>query len=108
MILIASSLSLTEPMCQPPRQRIGTRTPVLPSGRVGRPFDAASLAWAAVADRPRAALAARVLWRNSRRLWSWGLSGLGVGLLSAMRRSSPIARGEGRLPIRDCLKKERP
>ena len=45
MIFTASSLSLTEPMCHPPRQRIDTFTPVLPSGRVGIPSPG-FLSWA--------------------------------------------------------------
>src|SRR5262245_22469351 len=66
MILMATFLSLTEPICQPPRQIIETLTPVLPSGLVGRPL---SGPWSAPAREasPRAAPAATVVWRNSRR-----------------------------------------
>src|SRR5437899_2152986 len=42
MILTASFWSLTLPMCQPPRQKMETLTPVLPRGRVGRPSRPAS------------------------------------------------------------------
>src|SRR5438270_3881875 len=66
MILTASFSSLTEPMCQPPRARIDTRTPVLPSRRVGRPLPSSAPAAAPV--RPAAAAPARVACRNSRRL----------------------------------------
>src|SRR5438445_167444 len=66
MMRTASFWSLTEPMCQPPRARIETRTPVLPSGRVGRP---AALSAASTAPaKPAAAPAARVECRNSRRV----------------------------------------
>ncbi len=44
MILMASLSSLTARMCQPPRQMIDTRSPVLPSGRVGNPLAEASSA----------------------------------------------------------------
>src|SRR5436305_1949984 len=69
MILIASSLSFTEPMCQPPRQMIDTLTPVLPSGRMGRAVDDFSslVAWPETAN---AAVPAIPAWRNSRRVLS--------------------------------------
>src|SRR6516165_1806808 len=58
-------------MCQPPRQRIETRTPVLPSGRVGRPAEAS-----APPAIPAIAPAANVLPRNSRRV----LVGVSIGV----------------------------
>src|SRR6478736_2829863 len=67
----ASALSLTAPMCQPPRARIETRTPVRPSGRVGRP--AADADWAdsrggvagVVMGRPPGGMAANFLARGT-------------------------------------------
>src|SRR5215213_416279 len=66
MILTASALSLTSPMCQPPRQMMDTFSPVLPRGRVGRPADGLSSPGASAA-MARAAVPARPAWRNSRR-----------------------------------------
>src|SRR5262249_21504166 len=80
MILMASFLSLTAPMCQPPRQMIDTRSPVLPSGRVGKPLEAVSSAPRAAA-RLRAALAASEACRNSRRLF--GVSFIACLLVNA-------------------------
>src|SRR5438874_8259322 len=83
MMRTASLSSLTEPMCQPPRQMIGTRTPVRPSGRVGRP-DLASAASVAAAN-PTAAPAAREDCRNSRRV----LSGAAMTHLTGKTGDSP-------------------
>ena len=78
MILMASFLSLTSPMCQPPRHSIDTLTPVLPSGRVGSPFDGVSSA-PAPAVSPRAAPAAAVAPRKSRRLLPSEVSSFACG-----------------------------
>src|SRR5258708_7861698 len=48
---MASFSSSTAPMCQPPRQMIETRWPVLPRIRVGNPVGAALLVWTSAADR---------------------------------------------------------
>src|SRR5262245_42791491 len=57
MIFTASSLSLTDPMCQPPRQMIETLTPVLPTGRCGRPGEGGPSATACSEDSASAAVA---------------------------------------------------
>src|SRR5215211_6034683 len=71
MILTASFSSLTEPMCQPPRHRIDTFSPVLPRGRLARPvllLSSSSLAAPLLRPTsPRAAPAASDDCRNSRR-----------------------------------------
>src|SRR2546427_238572 len=67
MMRTASSLSWTEPMCQPPRHRQETRTPVLPRARVGRPVSAAST----VPASPAAAPPAGGVLRNSRPPLQW-------------------------------------
>src|SRR6185437_11676608 len=96
MILIASFSSLTAPMCQPPRAMIDTRTPVLPSGRVGSPLEAASSAPSAPAARVSAAPAASEACRNSRRL-------LGASLTTCLLHKAESSRSENS-PLKDyCL-----
>src|SRR3989442_1368626 len=59
IIRMASLSSLSEPMCQPPRQTIDTRCPVLPRTRVGKPaLDA--LVWARTCSARAATDAATV------------------------------------------------
>src|SRR5437763_13314694 len=78
-------------MCQPPRQRMETLTPVLPSGRWGSPLPAGSWPAAAV-PRAAAAVAAPAVWRNSRRVSSV----LGVSLIAVLRvGEGAIRRGLG-------------
>src|SRR4051812_25157738 len=95
MILIASFSSLTEPMCQPPRHSSETRSPVLPSGLVGRPLLPASSPPAAAA-RPSAAPAASDDWRNSRRLLL--ISDMAQSPLGALRAT--IQHFRRRRPLR--------
>src|SRR5204863_4626433 len=95
MILTASFSFLTEPMCQPPRHRMETFWPVLPSARVGRPFSASAASAAGL--RPRAAPAASEAERKSRRSLDWDMvnslvwrrdraSWRGVGVIVRRRR----------------------
>src|SRR5262245_1784397 len=82
MIFTASSLSLTDPMCQPPRQMIETLTPVLPRGRCGRPVEGVSSAIASSEERASAAVPAIPARRNSRRELSVPMwNSLGAGIL---------------------------
>src|SRR5262249_26071738 len=102
MILIASLWSLTAPMCQPPRQRIETLTPVLPSGRVGSPPDPFSSA-PAVARAPSAAPAATDVVRNSRRVLVGSFIAALLGL--TVQSSPPV---DCRLPWGGCQQNPAP
>src|SRR5579875_2307208 len=103
-------------MCQPPRQMIETRSPVLPSGRVGNPLAEASSAPGAPAVNVKAAPAASEVCKNSRRL-------LGMSIIASLlkvrvvgergRVSAPsavalaprvrLSRGANATPLADIL-----
>src|SRR5262245_8932462 len=106
MILTASSLSWTDPMCQPPRQMIDTFTPVFPSGRCGMPADGRSCPPASD-DRARAAVPTIPAWRNSRRLLSALLTVWLLGRASGREKVEDTAReGSQATPFRgegSCL-----